>query len=303
MNWEAKLKKWLDAVPIAKVRLAITVALIALMIYLLAELTTQLLPQEPSKGSWHPQLASHTEAKPAQDISVLQKIALFGKKDEQKPVEIKPVEAPKTKLNLKLTGLVASRDPKVGSAVIDSKGSQGTYGVEELIDGTRAVIKEIYPDRVMISNGGAIEALILDDDYALSSFEDAEPSHENPSKPTKRVPRQRNVEENAELSHALSEIQDAEGAEKLAKITEFIIISPVREDGEMKGFRVNPGKDRTLFEATGLQPGDLAVALNGYDLTDLTQTAAVMQELNTMTSLSLSVERDGQLYDFLLELP
>lgn len=300
MTWEAKFKQWLEAIPQAQVRLGLSVLLVVLIIYLLANLTLLLLPKEHSKGQWQPPKASSSVPQQQTDISALQKLALFGKVDAAKPVEVKPAEAPKTKLNLKLSGLVAARDPLKGSAVIESKGSQATYGSDDRIEGTRAVVKEIYPDRVMISNSGKLEALFLDD-YDGAQFTSTAPAAAKKKKTTK--PKQISRKPNAKLSQALKEVKNAKGADKLAKITDYIKISPVRDDGKLKGFRVNPGKDREVFKATGLKPGDLAVGLNGYDLTDMTQTAQVMQELKTMDSLSISVERDGQLYDFLLELP
>lgn len=303
MTWEAKLKNWLETIPQAQARLALSVLLVILIVYLLANFTLLLLPKEQSKGQWQPPKSGSASAQQKRDVGLLQELALFGQADAAKPIQVKPAKAPKTKLNLKLTGLVASRDPKKGSVVIDSKGKQATYGVDDRIDGTRAVVKEIYPDRVMISNGGKLEALMLDD------YDGAQFTAQSPAAKTTKTNRDRSNPKkvkrkpNARLSEALQEVKSAQGADKLAKLTDYIKVSPVRDEGQLKGFRVNPGKDREVFNATGLRPGDLAVGLNGYDLTDMSQSAQVMQELKNMDSLSLSVERDGQLYEFLFELP
>ncbi|GGA88665.1 type II secretion system protein GspC [Neiella marina] len=308
MNLEVVAKRWIAALssgklPVDKIRLAALVVLSLVVAYLLATLTQRLLPSSHSKGQWQPPKAEQQERK-QRDVGVLQEMKLFGDAAAAPVVDNKPTEAPKTKLQVKLTGVVASSDQKKGSAIIESKGKQATYGVDDRIDGTRAVIKEIYPDRVIISNAGAMETLQLDDAYARANFERNKPVAKTSAKPTTArkavtAPRSPKLQQALETMHSPS----ASNADKLAKLTDYVKITPVRDGTELKGFRINPGIDRELFQAVGLKANDLAVALNGYDLTDITQTAQVMEELKTMTDLSLTVERDGQLYDFLLELP
>lgn len=305
MTWEAKLKHWLEAIPQPQLRRLLSGLLIVLIIYLLANITLDLLPKEQSKGRWQPPKVSASSSS-RQDISKLQELVLFGSADASTTAEIVPSDAPKTNLNLKLSGLAASRDPRKGSAVIESKGTQVTYGVDERIDGTRAVVKEIYPDRVMISNGGTLEALMLDD-YDGARFSGSKPEEDEAprAKKSKRdsKPKRIKPKTSSKLNDALKEMKNADGMDKLAKVSDYIKFSPVRDNGELKGFRLKPGKQREVFKATGLKSGDLAVGLNGYDLTDMSQTADVMQELKTMESLSITVDREGQLYELLLELP
>ncbi|MBW8191255.1 type II secretion system protein GspC [Neiella marina] len=300
MNWEVVARRWLSnlstgKVPIDKIRLALLILLAITVAYLLAALTLRLLPSSHSKGQWQPPKANQEEAN-QRDISALQDLKLFGDALAPAAVQKKAVDAPKTKLRVKLTGVVSSSVPQRGSAIIESKGSQATYGVDDRIDGTRAVIKEIYPDRVIISNAGVSETLQLDDAYAKTTFS------RNENKTTTR--KSAKPTGNPKLKEALESVRSSTSTQdKIAKLTDYVKITPVRDGTQLKGFRINPGVDQALFKAVGLQANDLAVALNGYDLTDLSQSAQVMEELNTMTDLSLTVERDGQLYDFLLELP
>ena len=53
-------------------------------------------------------------------------------------------------------------------------------------------------------------------------------------------------------------------------------------DGELIGYRLSPGKEPELFKQMGLQNNDLAVAINGYQLTDLKQAMAAINELRTV---------------------
>ena len=68
----------------------------------------------------------------------------------------------------------------------------------------------------------------------------------------------------------------------------------------MVGYRVSPGANRALFDSFGLKDQDIAVALNGLDLTDDKQALQVMQQLATLPSITLTVQRAGMRYDILI---
>ncbi len=304
MNWEVKINQWLAAVPQRQMRWGLSLVLSLVLVILLAQITLLLLPKESGKGSWKPSPVKVTADAGGQDMDALRQLLLFGDATQVRNEKPTPTVAPKTKLQLKLSGITATEDPKRGSAVIESKGKQSTYGVDERIDGTQATVAEIYPDRVMIRNGGQLEALVLNDYDGASFTAEAPPEDDDEEAGEEFALKRRPPPEAAEqLAEAVDDVRDADGADRLARLTDYINISPVRSGEELIGFRVNPGKDKSLFEAIGLEPGDLATSLNGYDLTDMSQTAEVMSELDSMESLTLSVERDGQLYEFYFELP
>jgi len=73
-------------------------------------------------------------------------------------------------------------------------------------------------------------------------------------------------------------------------------------DGELIGYRLSPGKEPELFKQMGLQNNDLAVAINGYQLTDLKQAMAAMNELRNSTDATITIERDGEQIDVLFSL-
>ncbi|WP_413113143.1 type II secretion system protein GspC [Thaumasiovibrio sp. DFM-14] len=236
---------------------------------------------------------------PNYNLRQLQQMQLFGRYSADAPSA--PVErtviqdAPETKLNLSLVGVVASNSPQTSLAVIANRNQQSTYGIDELIEGTRATLVAVYVDRVIIRNAGRDETLMLDGtkfaaktaaNNSTRSLAQAAPALSEP---------------NEELSEQLSVIKQ-EVMENPQNIFNYIRLSQVKEDGELKGYRVNPGKDRTLFDAVGLKANDLALTLNGNDLTDPSVMATLFQELQQTTSLSLSVDRDGQLHDIYIDL-
>ncbi len=97
----------------------------------------------------------------------------------------------------------------------------------------------------------------------------------------------------AALSSVRSELMSNPG-----KITDYLNISPVRVDGRMVGYRLNPGSNPEMFNQLGLVANDLAVSsINGLDLRDNAQAMQAMQQVAGATEMTVTVERQGQLYD------
>lgn len=217
---------------------------------------------------------------------------LFGRYQQNAPVVKKePVkqDAPETRLNLTLVGVVASSSPQTSLAVITNRGKQNTYGLNEAIEGTRATLQAVYVDRVIIRNSGRDETLMLDGVKFSKEQSRSAPVTKKVSK-SSRAP-------SSELGKIKQEI-----LEKPQTLFSYIRLSQVKRDGELVGYRVNPGKERALFDAVGLKANDLAVSLNGNDLTDPSVMAKLWTELSQATDFTLTVEREGQLHDIYIEL-
>jgi len=280
-----------------------------LLAYQFAILTWTFVPEDKPTLLWTPAPANNSSNKTQIDTQPLQQQYLFGKKAEQaekpenteKSAELaKPanqhaniIDAPKTKLKLQLVGIVAATEPSHSSAIISQKGNQNSYFIDSEIEGTPASIAHIYPDRVILDVKGSLETLMLD------GVDELDKQHQNSnsvvqknrsSRSTKKRPQTVNLDREELLSNP-------------GKLTDYIRISPVREDGQISGYRVKPGKDKTIFEEAGLKSGDLAVELNGIDLTDTQQAVTLMKEFPTMTDMTLSVERDGQLHELYFSIP
>ncbi|KHT61763.1 general secretion pathway protein GspC [Photobacterium gaetbulicola] len=229
------------------------------------------------------------------EVAKVLNMNLFGRYQENAPVveRKQPVkqDAPQTRLSLTLVGLVASSNPQTALAVITHRGKQNTYGLNEAIEGTRATLQAVYPDRVIIRNSGRDETLMLDGvDFNKTSQRSVQPSRPAPSRAEPEEP-------SSDLSRIKQEI-----LEKPQTLFSYIRLSQVKRDGELVGYRVNPGKDRALFDAVGLQANDLAVSLNGNDLTDAAVMAKLWTELSDASDFTLTVEREGQLHDIYIEL-
>jgi len=281
--------------------LAIAVFVVAIG-WQLARLTLLLLPKTTDQGKWQapPKAASMAMAHTGADIQQIKRAKLFGEAPAVTEVA-KPqiTNAPVTRLKLKLAGVAASSNPKTAAAIIESSGKQATYGIDEKIDGTQAILKQVETDRVVIANRGIMETLMLD---SATSQRRATPRQRSPQQ-TNRASKTANKQDVAKLLKSAGVERNSSEAELMDKLTDFIKVSPKRENNQLVGFRVNPGKDRKLFDAIGLKPNDLAIALNGIDLTDMIQATQAVRDLAQQSEVMITVKRGEELHEFLLELP
>lgn len=268
--------------------------------YLAAKISWSLVPTQTSTVPWQPAPVAAGSASAGVDLAGLTSLSLFGKSDGNKPKE-QPVQevitdAPKTSLSIVLTGIVASSAEQKGLAIIESSGSQETYELGEKIKGTSASLKEVYADRVIITNAGRYETLMLDGlPYTTTPAVAAPPKRD--SDDVKRID-MRSKDVGAELSSSRDEL-----LADPSKLTDYISITPVTDGEGLSGYRLHPGKDPALFRQAGLQAGDLAKSINGYDLTVSTQALELMGQLSELTEISVMVEREGQLIEIMFSLP
>lgn len=274
---------------------------------LAAQITWKLVPTRSSSSAWSPTATTVGSGAGQIDLTGLQQLGLFGKADaqsERPKVEVVETitDAPKTSLSILLTGVVASTADQKGLAIIESSGIQETYSLGDKIKGTSASLKEVYADRIIITNAGRYETLMLDGlVYTSQSTVNQQLQQAKTSKAEQTVSRV-DQRQNAEISQELAESRNELLADP-SKITDYIAISPVRQGDAVVGYRLNPGKDVNLFRQAGFKANDLAKSINGYDLTVMTQALEMMSQLPELTEVSVMVEREGQLVEIMFSLP
>lgn len=259
------------------------VAFLALLIMLAqqsAALTWRLLTLASPQTSqpWQPSaVAVSGQSNPRLELGEVSRLALFGKAIPKAQAKAAvAANAPRTQLNAQLNGVLASSDPAKSIAIIAMSGIQNSYGVGDMIDGTQARIRQVYPDRVIIERDGRDETLMLDGE-----------EYGKPLPQTNTAP----------LGSLRSELMADPG-----KITDYLNISPVQVDGRMTGYRLNPGSNPEFFNQSGLQDNDLAISINGLDLRDNMQAMQAMQQMAGATEMTVTVERQGEQFDIYVRL-
>lgn len=314
----------LKSLPQDKISQGVVVLILLYIAYIVAQLTWMIAPtpeQAAVKVTSYQQSSNRGSGSSLPNISSVTSMNLFGvaQKQEVQAVEEPIVEdAPKTTLNVRLTGIVAVRgDDNGGSAIIENANKQETYFVNDTVSGTSAKVVKILADRVLLRVGSRVETLMLDGiEYSrFPGKEKADPRTRPSSSATASQSQRRQPAKRVNASNAkkIDNRGDKALTEKLArkkreilkdpgKILDFISAQPFMKNGKLYGYRVRPAKDPQLFVSTGLRSNDIAIEINGYQLSDMQQAMSAMKELREMTEANIVVERRGKIVEVLFSV-
>lgn len=226
--------------------------------------------------------------------------------------------APDTGLALVLHGLFAADDPKDGRAIIaDDSGAERNYSVgDEVAPGV--VLDAVYPDRVMLSRGGAIEALRLprpttDTGAAPAADAGGVVVTNRPLPPALRdspaaqgavgSPGQPFVTPNVSTAGLDWNATTAALGVDAQQLAREVSVLPVMEGGRFVGVRLQGGRDSALVAQLGLQPGDVVTAVNGIELDSPARAAEIARTLAQARSAAVTVRRDGASRTLQVRLP
>jgi general secretion pathway protein C len=294
MDFTMLASKWFTAattkcpLSLQSVTRLLTYLLVVILAWVLGRLVWSIIEPSPVVARWQPLAVTVNTSQQQLPVNELLSLNLFGRYQANAAVVAKkPVkqDAPQTQLRLTLVGVVASSIPSKALAVVTNNGKQNTYGINEVIDNTRATLIAVYNDRVIIRNNGRDETLMLE---GLKFTKASTPAVVQQKKPRGNT---------AELAKIKQEILS-----EPQSLFSYIRLSQVKKDGQIEGYRVNPGKNRILFDQVGLKANDLAVSINGNSLTDPAIMAKLWGELSSATDFTLTVDRDGQLHNIHIEL-
>lgn len=288
-----------------KIILAIVILLSLYLLSFAAQLTWRFIPQAEITLADQTlnNSALNTQNTSRLDISPLLKLNLFGDPAQRpvKVVETEITEAPETQLNLTLTGVVSSTDPKVGAAIVENNGKQNTYGVGDKIDGTNAILDELYVDRVIIKNSLSRETLMLDG----IDFNEANRGRQESART--EVPQgpivQQSGAQNAERSAQSAKQMRQQISQSPSNFADFINIQPHSRDGEMIGYQLSPGKQPNFFQDVGLRSGDIVTEINGLVMSDPAQSLEAITVLKEAQSLQLEVLRGDEALSLSIDIP
>lgn len=296
---------WAKA-PQEKIAKSISILLLCYLAYLCAQMTWSFMtPVQKNDFSTKGLLPKSVNKQSAVELNRLTALNLFGQFNAIEEVkEVVVQDAPETDLRLTLAGTVASDKPETAAAIIANNGKQETYGVGDKIAGTRATLDSVAMDRVIIKRLGRLETLMLDGiKYSKSSqINQVKRNHAKketkPRSGNKQVVDQRN---NRQLTREAQKLKN-DLKENPAKLTDYLRISPRRKGGSIIGYQLMPGKKPEFFKSSGLKSGDIAVQMNGLDLTIPQESMQALKALREETELSLLVDRDGEMTEILFSI-
>ena len=259
--------------------LAVSALLVVLLAWQLVQLTWTLV------GAWNG-VAPATNAPAAVapppvrtvDVASIVNAHLFGEANAPAAGSTDPNAVAASQMPLVLVGTIANTDPTLGYAIIgESAVSAKVYGVGKTITGGTK-LHSVYPDRAILDRGGKLEALLLPKKFQGGGMSAAAPlPGASPADPM--------------LGDRLRQL----AATNPAAITDILRPQPVFKDGQQRGYRIYPGRNRSQFNKLGLLPGDLITAINGTPLDDASRGMDILQTMNTASAVTMTVERNGEL--------
>lgn len=253
-----------------------------------ADLVWSLVPL-PESAAWRPApaVAGAAPADRGPDIEQIAGASLFGVfQAAERSVDL--ANAPDTRLNLTLLGILAYADGSGSRALISDGTEEKPYAIGDVV--TRGtMLRAIYPDRVILARNGQLETLRLDKNSRAAP----PPDSMQPAAPAAQADRI--------ASQSLGQLRE-QLLQEPARASEYIRIQPQNANGQLRGYRIFPGRDRTLFNEAKLRPGDLVTAVNGIQLDNPANALQLLNDLSQAPSVSLTVERQGQQQTVQLDL-
>lgn len=260
----------------------------------------------------------------AVDISALLETELFGAADaaafaetvEAQAADVASAarmagieeDAPETRLPLVLKGVAASPDEAFGQAIIEHQSAQQIYRVGDALPVSgRVTLAKVLPSLVVLDNGGRYEVLRLFDDVALAGSQPEPRAARGATSvaSTAGGSRGRAASDKGEAMADATQIAAAYRERLYAdpqSLSQLVSVSDVREDGELIGYRLQPGPSAREFDALGFRAGDLVTAVNGRDLSDPANAVLLYQESRNASEVVFELLRGDETLNITVNL-
>ena len=242
----------------------------------------------------------------ALDINKLTSYHLFGNpKTIQATATTDQINAPVSRLKLKLRGVYATSDELLSSAMIEAKNKQENYQIGDKLPGATGLkLHSILSDRVIMSRGGKFETLLIEDFGKLKGS-----TSKRSTRSKTRTTSRNNISPSSANNNVLDKRKDANLTKELIELrsklsdpqslSELISVSAATEDGQFIGFRLAPGKNRALFGRLGLRRNDIVTNVNGISLDDPATAFTLMEQISSADEIDLTIKRGDRVMNIL----
>lgn len=219
------------------------------------------------------------------DVQSVLNAHLFGVSSGPTEAPSDGADAPQTSLTLVLAGTIASSDPKKGLGIIgETAANAKVYSVGDGVAGG-ARLHAVYTDRVILDRNGQLEALLL-------------PRQTQGGGPVTSAPAAATAAPAAGLADRVRRMI----AQDPGSVAEIMRPQPVFANGQQRGYRVYPGRNRQQFTKLGLRPGDLVMSVNGTPLDDPARGMEIFRSIGSADSVRVTVERNGRPQELVLNM-
>lgn len=214
---------------------------------------------------------------------------LFGTASSSESSRTKsvPVNAPTTKLNLTLRGIIASDTLSGALAIIENRnnGKQQHFSIGSPIFDL-ATLEEIYVDRVILSRDGQYETLRLPKE-SLGII----------AAKTPRKRRQPSAAEYVESMRGEMKKLHKMTLEKMSHPWQYVYFETAVENGKTLGIKVTAEEEQEFLNKHGLKLGDIITGINGNSLEGGYGIAKAMRVLtdDDIAAIDFTIKRGEQI--------
>jgi len=259
---------------------SVNVVAMLLLTYSLAQWSWRLM--EPTAGLID-QRPTAPVTDSATELRQLLSANLFGQADMAAGQNLSPSSIPPTSLNLVLTGVMVGGTNNF--AFISINGSNETaFGLgDEILAG--ATLHAVYPDRVLLRRGGALESLVLKDSLAL------------PEGAIITSPQYRNDAPLSGIRGSGTSFTVERGTLTQQMQKPEFLSQALMVPNASGGFLVREIQPGSIYEKLGMRTGDVIRSVNGQPINNMDEVMKLYQQLggiNQVGSLAIEVTRGGR---------
>lgn len=228
------------------------------------------------------------------NIAQLKSLTVFGKVEAPKQEQPAVIEskAVDTRLNLTLVGVVESSNENSARAIITSGDKQDVYAINASLPvGNNVTLSKVMADRVIINNNGQYESLWLYQNDPNAPVVSRPVSNPQPIVNQELLSGRNGGAYGPEVQSPQE--KDPALAEVSRNLADVVAMSIHRENGQVVGYKIRPGRDAEKFKAVGLQADDIVTAINGMPLSNPAKIMEIYKNMGNTTSASLEIKRGG----------
>jgi general secretion pathway protein C len=209
-----------------------------------------------------------------------------------------PLEVPATPLPLKLVGIIAGKQAQAPRfAIIESTGSPPGQAVYQVGDSVQQVfIVDILPGCVVLDRGGGQQKLCFEKDAGSAPAPGATPRAAAVAPAPASQPGDAGAADIVRVDTGTWQVRREKLLENFANVGSLssqATVTPYFVQGQQLGFRLSRLRTGSVLQQIGLQEGDVLQKVNGLDIHTPQEALQAYQQLQTESTMRLSILRNN----------
>jgi general secretion pathway protein C len=209
-----------------------------------------------------------------------------------------PLEVPATPLPLKLVGIMAGKQAQAPRfAIIESTGNPPGQAVYQVGDSVQQVfIVDILPGCVVLDRGGGQQKLCFEKDAGSAPAPGATPRAAAVAPAPAPQPGDAGGTDIVRVDTGTWQVRREKLLENFASVGSLssqATVTPYFVQGQQLGFRLSRLRTGGVLQQIGLQEGDVLQQVNGLDIHTPQEALQAYQQLQTESTVRLSILRNN----------